>query len=33
VIEVLVQLITVHDAPGHLRSENGPEFVSRAILE
>ena len=33
VIEVLAQLISVHGAPRHLRSDNGPEFVSRAILQ
>jgi putative transposase len=33
VIEVLTQLISVHGAPRYLRSDNGPEFVSRAILE
>jgi putative transposase len=33
VIEVLGQLISVHGAPQHLRSDNGPEFVSRAILQ
>jgi putative transposase len=33
VIEVLSQLISTHGAPRHLRSDNGPEFVSRAILE
>ena len=32
VIEVLSQLISVHGAPRHVRSDNGPEFVSRAIL-
>lgn len=32
VIEVLSQLISVHGAPQYLRSDNGPEFVSRAIL-
>ena len=32
VIEVLAQLITLHGAPQHLRSDNGPEFVSAAIL-
>ena len=31
VIEVLAQLVSVHDAPQHLRSDNGPEFVARAI--
>lgn len=33
VIEVLAQLVSVHGAPSHLRSDNGPEFVSRAILK
>jgi putative transposase len=33
VIEVLSQLISTHGAPRYLRSDNGPEFVSRAILE
>ncbi len=33
VIEVLSQLISVHGAPKHLRSDNGPEFVSKAILK
>jgi putative transposase len=33
VIEVLKRLISVHGAPRHLRSDNGPEFVSRAILQ
>jgi putative transposase len=32
VIEVLAKLISVHGAPAYLRSDNGPEFVSRAIL-
>jgi len=32
VIEVLSKLISVHGAPRHLRSDNGPEFVSRALL-
>jgi putative transposase len=32
VIEVLAQLVSVHGAPQHLRSDNGPEFVARAIL-
>lgn len=32
VIEVLARLISVHGVPRHLRSDNGPEFVSRAIL-
>ena len=33
VIEVLTRLISRHGAPRYLRSDNGPEFVSRAILE
>lgn len=33
VIEVLTKLISVHGAPKYLRSDNGPEFVSRAILK
>jgi transposase InsO family protein len=33
VIEVLARLISTHGAPRYLRSDNGPEFVSRAILE
>src|SRR6185295_6388212 len=32
VIEVLAQLVSVHGAPRHLRSDNGPEFVACAIL-
>jgi putative transposase len=33
VIEVLSRLISAHGAPLFLRSDNGPEFVSHAILE
>jgi putative transposase len=33
VIEVLARLVSTHGAPLFLRSDNGPEFVSRAILE
>jgi len=32
VIEVLAQLVSVRGAPRHLRSDNGPEFVSHALL-
>lgn len=32
VVEVLSQLISLHGAPKILRSDNGPEFVSRALL-
>lgn len=31
-MEVLSQLISVHGAPKILRSDHGPEFVSRALL-
>jgi putative transposase len=33
VIEVLGRLLSLHGAPRFLRSDNGPEFVSRAILK
>ena len=33
VIEVLTRLVSEHGAPRFLRSDNGPEFVSKAILE
>lgn len=32
VIEVLSRLISVHGAPRYLRSDNGTEFVARAVL-
>jgi putative transposase len=32
VIEVLSRLVSVHGAPRYLRSDSGPEFVSRAVL-
>jgi len=32
VIEVLSRLISVHGAPKHLRSDNGPEFISTALM-
>jgi putative transposase len=32
VIDVLTRLMSVHGAPAYLRSDNGPEFVSNAIL-
>jgi putative transposase len=32
VIEVLARLVSLHGAPQYLRSDNGPEFVSRAVL-
>ena len=33
VIEVLAKLISVRGSPKYLRSDNGPEFVSRAVLQ
>jgi putative transposase len=33
VIEVLAKLVSVHGAPRHLRSDNGPEFVATAVLK
>ena len=33
VIEVLSRLISIHGAPLYLRSDNGPEFVSHAVLK
>jgi putative transposase len=33
VIEVLSKLVSVRGAPAYLRSDNGPEFVSRAALQ
>lgn len=32
VIDELTRLVSLHGAPAYLRSDNGPEFVSRAIL-
>jgi putative transposase len=32
VIDVLARLVSVHGAPRHLRSDNGPEFVATAVL-
>ena len=32
VIEILAQLVRVHGAPRHLRSDHGPELVACAIL-
>jgi putative transposase len=32
VIEVLAQLVSIHGAPRYIRSDNGPEFVARAVL-
>lgn len=33
VIEVLSKLMRIHGAPCYLRSDNGPEFVSKALIE
>lgn len=33
VIEVLSLLVSMHGAPRHLRSDNGPEFVARSVLK
>ena len=33
VIEVLSRLVSTHGSPRYLRSDNGPEFVSRAVLQ
>ncbi len=33
VIEVLTKLVSVRGAPKHLRSDNGPEFISKAVLK
>lgn len=33
VIEVLSRLMSLHGVPTYLRSDNGPEFVSKALLE
>ena len=30
---MLSKLVSVHGSPRHLRSDNGPEFVSRAVLK
>ena len=32
VVEVLAKLVSVHGAPRYLRSDNGPEFVSKAVM-
>jgi putative transposase len=32
VIELLSKLVSTYGAPSYLRSDNGPEFVSRAVL-
>ena len=33
VIDVLSRLVSIYGAPKYLRSDNGPEFVSKAILK
>lgn len=32
VVDVLARLVSLHGAPAHVRSDNGPEFVSKALL-
>jgi len=32
-VDVLSRLVSVHGAPRYLRSGNGPEFVSRPVLQ
>jgi putative transposase len=32
VVDVLSRLVSAHGAPRHLRCDNGPEFVSKALL-
>ncbi len=32
VVEVLSKLVSIHGAPRHLRSDNGPEFIATAII-
>ena len=33
VLELLGELIDCHGAPGHIRSDNGPEFVAKSIQQ
>jgi putative transposase len=33
VIDVLTRLMSIHGTPAYLRSDSGPEFVSRAVLQ
>ena len=33
VIDVLSDLFTLRGIPGHIRSDNGPEFVAKAVRE
>jgi putative transposase len=33
VVDVLARLVSVHGAPRYLRCDNGPEFISNAILK
>lgn len=33
VVDVLARLVSVRGAPRHLRSDNGPEFVSKALVK
>jgi putative transposase len=33
VIDMLSRLVSVHGAPTYLRSDNGPEFIAKAIVK
>jgi len=33
VVEVLARLVSLHGPPRHIRSDNGPGFVSKAVLK
>lgn len=33
VVELLAELVRIHGAPAFLRSDNGPEFIARAVKE
>ena len=33
VIEVLTELMVMRGVPGHIRSDNGPEFTAKAVRE
>ena len=32
VIDVLARLVSIHEVPRHLRSDNGSEFIATAVL-
>lgn len=33
VIDVLPDLFILHGIPGHIRSDNGPEFIAKALRD